>query len=99
MRSLEQGRVEDRARRRLTLPRLELDDDLIERIEALGAEERALELLAKLPYDQAEAVRARVLDQRSYKDIAASVEASAAVVRKRVSRGLLTLRGLAKGRP
>ena len=36
MRSIEQGRVEDRARRRLTLPRLEIDDDLIERIEALG---------------------------------------------------------------
>ena len=49
MRSIEQGRVEDRARRRLTLPRLELDDDLIERIEALGAEERALELLGQAP--------------------------------------------------
>ena len=44
-------------------------------------------------------MRARVLDQRSYKDIAASVKTSEAVVRKRVSRGLLTLRGLAKGRP
>jgi RNA polymerase sigma-70 factor (ECF subfamily) len=99
MRSLEQGRVEDRARRRLTMPRLEIDDDLVERIEALGAEERALELLAKLPAEQAEAVRARVLDQRSYKDIAASVKTSEAVVRKRVSRGLLALRGLAKGRP
>jgi len=94
MRSLEHGRVEDRARRRLAMPRLEIDDDLAERIERLGAEERALELLEKLPADQAEAVRARVLDQRSYKEIAASVKTSEAVVRKRVSRGLTTLRGL-----
>ena len=43
-------------------------------------------------------MRARVLEQRSYKEIAASVRVSEAVVRKRVSRGLLTLRGLAKGR-
>ncbi len=97
MRSIEQGRVEDRARRKLALPRLEVDDDLVERIEALGAEARALELLERLPSDQADAVRARVLDQRSYKDIAASVRVSEAVVRKRVSRGLLTLRTFAKG--
>ena len=90
MRSIELGRVEDRARRRLALPRLEVDDDLVERIEALGAEARALELLERLPPDQADAVRARVLDQRSYKDIAASVRVSEAVVRKRVSRGLVT---------
>ena len=90
MRSIEQGQVEDRARRKLALPRLEIDDDVAERIERLGAEERALELLERLPPDQADAVRARVLEQRSYKDIAASVRVSEAVVRKRVSRGLLT---------
>ena len=95
MRSLEQGRVEDRARRQLALPRVQIDEDVAERIERLGAEERALELL---PPDQADAVRARVLERRSSKDIAASVRVSEAVVRKRVSRGLLTLRGLARGR-
>jgi RNA polymerase sigma-70 factor (ECF subfamily) len=94
LRSLEHGRVEDRARRRLAMPPLEVDDDLAERIERLGAEERALELLGRLPPDQAEAVRARVLDQRSYAEIAAAVKTSEAVVRKRVSRGLSTLRGL-----
>jgi RNA polymerase sigma-70 factor (ECF subfamily) len=94
MRTIEQGHVEDRARRRLAIPRLTVDDELTERIERLGAEERALELLDRLPPDQADAVRARVLEQRSYKDIAASVRVSEAVVRKRVSRGLLTLRGL-----
>ena len=53
MRSIEQGQVEDRARRKLALPRLEIDDDVAERIERLGAEERALELLDRLPPDQA----------------------------------------------
>jgi RNA polymerase sigma-70 factor, ECF subfamily len=98
MRSIEQGQVEDRARRKLALPRLEIDDDVAERIARLGAAARALELLEQLPPDQADAVRARVLDQRSYKEIAASVRVSEAVIRKRVSRGLVTLRGLAKGR-
>jgi RNA polymerase sigma factor (sigma-70 family) len=97
MRSIEQGQVEDRARRKLALPRMEIDDEIAERIERLGAEERALELLEQLPPDQADAVRARVLDQQSYKEIAASVRVSEAVVRKRVSRGLYALRGLAKG--
>jgi RNA polymerase sigma factor (sigma-70 family) len=96
MRSIDRGQVEDRARRRLAMPRLEIDDDLAERIERLGAESRALELLELLPPDQADAVRARVLDQRSYKDIASSVRVSEAVVRKRVSRGLVALRGLVK---
>ena len=97
MRSIEQGQVEDRARRKLALPRIEIDDDVAERIERLGAEERALELLERLPPDQADAVRARVLEPRSYKDIAASVRVSEAVVRKRVSRGLVTLRAFAEG--
>ena len=41
-------------------------------------------------------MRWRVLEQRSYKEIAASVRVSEAVIRKRVSRGLVALRGLAK---
>ena len=94
LRSLEHGRVEDRARRRLAMPRLEVDDELAERIERLGAEERALELLEQLPAEQAEAVRSRVLEERSYREIAAGLRTSEAVVRKRVSRGLMTLRGL-----
>src|SRR4051794_11934557 len=41
MRSIEQGRGEDRARRKLVLPRLVGDDDISERIERLGAQGRA----------------------------------------------------------
>ena len=92
MRSIERGRVEDRARRKLAMPRLEIDDELVDRIERLAGEERAFELLDQLPPAQAEAVRAHVLDDRSYKDIADTVKVSEAVVRKRVSRGLLTLK-------
>ena len=61
MRSIEQGQVEDRARRKLALPRLEIDDDRAERIERLGAAARALELLEQLPPAQAVAVRWRVV--------------------------------------
>lgn len=92
--ALERGRVEDRARRKLALPRVQVDDELAERIERLAGEERAFELLEQLPAAQAEAVRARVLDERSYEEIAAAVQVSEAVVRKRVSRGLMTLKGL-----
>ena len=45
-----------------------------------------------LPGDQREAVRARVVDERDYPDIAKDLRCSEAVVRKRVSRGWGTLR-------
>ncbi len=48
--------------------------------------------LERLPDDQREAVRARVLDERSYPDIAGELDTSELVVRKRVSRGLSNLR-------
>lgn len=94
MRSFERGRVEDRARRKLALPPLAVDDELARRIERLAGEERAFELLEQLPQAQAQAVRAHVIDERSYKDIAAADQVSEAVVRTRVSRGLMTLKGL-----
>jgi RNA polymerase sigma factor (sigma-70 family) len=90
--SLRRRRVEDRARRRLDLPVLVLDDELLERIAAIGADERADALLARLPADQAGAVRARVLDEQPYDRIAAGLRCSESVVRQRVSRGLAQLR-------
>jgi RNA polymerase sigma factor (sigma-70 family) len=84
------GRVEARARRRLGMPRLVLDDEVIERIDALDG--AALELLDDLPVAAREAVRARVVDERDYPDIARDLRCSQAVVRKRVSRGLAALR-------
>jgi RNA polymerase sigma factor (sigma-70 family) len=91
-RSRERGRVENQARVRLALPPLTLDDEMIARIEAAGSEERALKLLARLPQDQRHVLKARVLDDRGYDEIAAELQCSESVVRKRVSRGLAALR-------
>jgi RNA polymerase sigma factor (sigma-70 family) len=88
--SRRRGRVEARARHRLGMPSLELTDELLERIEALGGD--AVDLVAELPSEQGEAVRARVVDEREYREIARDLRCSEAVVRKRVSRGLAAMR-------
>jgi RNA polymerase sigma-70 factor, ECF subfamily len=97
LRALERGRVEDRARRRLGMRPLVLEDDLLARIAAAGGDQRVAELLDQLPGDQAAAVHARVIDERPYSEIASRIGCSESVVRKRVSRGLTTLRDIAKG--
>ncbi|HEX8158390.1 MAG TPA: RNA polymerase sigma factor [Solirubrobacteraceae bacterium] len=90
------GAVETRARRRMGLARLELDDEQLERVEAdalrEGPHARVLEELAGLPADQRAAVEARVVHELDYAQIALATNASEVVVRKRVSRGLSTLR-------
>jgi len=63
------GRVEDKVRRALGMAPILLTDEGIERIEKLGAAP-ARELLEALPADQREAVRAHILDERSYTEIA-----------------------------
>jgi RNA polymerase sigma factor (sigma-70 family) len=88
--SRRQGRVEARARRRLGMAPLVLTDESIERITALDP--TVLTLVDELPGDQQVAVRARVIDERDYPDIAMDLRCSEAVVRKRVSRGLGTIR-------
>lgn len=90
-RALERGRVEDRARRRLGMAPLALDDEAIERVEACRGG-RAVELLDELPEEQRDAVRERVIEEREYGEIAARTRTSEAVVRKRVSRGLAGIR-------
>lgn len=91
--SRRRGRVEDRARRRLAMDPIVLMDEDLERIDRLGrSEEEITGLLAGLPAEQRAAIRARVLDERSYAEIARELVCSEAVVRKRVSRGLARLR-------
>jgi len=91
--SFRRGRVADDARRRIGMPQISLDDHDLERIEATAGSDLAIDhLLAALPADQRVAIRARILDERSYPEIAAELECSEAVVRKRVSRGLARLR-------
>jgi len=90
--AFERGSVEDRARRKLGLPRLELDDEALERIVAVAGANadgaRAVALLEDLPADQREAIEARVLAEDDYPAIAARLRCSESVIRKRVSRGL-----------
>lgn len=91
--SVRRGAVERRARERLGIQPLALDDDALARIDELGGEgDQAMAALAELPDDQQAAVRARVLGELSYDEIADRLGTSSAVARKRVSRGLATLR-------
>lgn len=92
--SLRRGRVEDRARRKLGIREaVTFSGEELERIEALASlDGQSVELLGRLPAAQREAIRARVLDEDSYREIAARLKTSELVVRKRVSRGLSTLK-------
>jgi RNA polymerase sigma factor (sigma-70 family) len=89
-------RVEDAARRKLGMRPLEIDDDELAELEArldLRAQEAWLaDALAELPPEQRAAILARVVDEQDYDEIAAAVKTSPSVIRKRVSRGLATLR-------
>lgn len=92
--SLRRGRVEASARRKVGIrDAFVLSGEDLERIEALGSlDGQTLALLDALPNDQREAVRAHVLDERSYREIAGELQLSELVIRKRVSRGLTTLK-------
>jgi RNA polymerase sigma factor (sigma-70 family) len=86
------GYAERRARRRLGMERIELSDDDIARIMRLAEAVQARALMERLAPEQRDAITAHVLDERPYDEIAAELNTSQAVVRKRVSRGLATMR-------
>lgn len=91
--SVRRGRVEQVARDRLVLDPLEIDDEDIARIEDLAASfDVATSLEQLLSAEQHAALKARIVDEREYSDIARDLRCSEAVVRKRVSRALRTLR-------
>lgn len=87
-------RVEDRARRRLGVVPIGLEDSDLERVRALADSEhsRVAELLERLPEDERSAVSARIVQERSYAEVAISLRCSEMVARKRVSRGLARMR-------
>lgn len=86
-------RVEDSARRRVGLDRTELTDADLERVDDLVSLEGGVaELFDSLPAVLREAVTQRVIEERSYEEIAADLSCSESVIRQRVSRGLRTLR-------
>ena len=77
---------------------VEITQDDLDRIDALGDSVTVHELLDHLPEDQRAAIVARVVDERGYDEIAVGQGVTEAVVRKRVSRGLAGMRRRWEGR-
>jgi RNA polymerase sigma factor (sigma-70 family) len=95
--SLRRGRAERRARRRLGIPSEPAYDADLERVDELVSQAGTFEgLLEELPAAQRVAVRARVIEERSYPQIAAEVGSTEQAVRQSVSRALSRLRKHAK---
>lgn len=98
--ALLRGRVEDEARTRLRHEPVVLDDEDLLRVDELASrhdESELARLLRRLPEAQRTAILARVVDERSYADIAGELQCSEAVVRQRVTRGLGALRSRMEG--
>jgi RNA polymerase sigma factor (sigma-70 family) len=96
-RYLRRGRVERRAVQRLgiRLPSLH-EDDVAAIEERAGLDELRAALgveLARLSLEQREALRLRVVEDRSYAEVALVLGISEQAARARVSRGLRTLAG------
>ena len=95
--SRRRGRVQDEARRRLALEPIAITDEDLERVaDVADSGGRVEAALAALPDDQRDAVLARVVQERSYADIATEMRCSEMLVRQRVSRGLRALRAQIK---
>jgi RNA polymerase sigma factor (sigma-70 family) len=92
--SRRRGRVEDRTRRRLGIETLELDEADVHETEAMASLPGGgvVELVEALPDGERAAVKARIVDELGYREIAAELRCSELVARKRVSRGLGRLR-------
>jgi RNA polymerase sigma-70 factor (ECF subfamily) len=86
--------VADRSRTELGMAAVELTDHDLERAEELLDAQRLDlgALLDELPPEQREALQARIVEERDYRELAAEWSCSEAVVRQRVSRGLTALR-------
>src|SRR5271167_4961770 len=91
--SRRRGRIEASARRRLKVTPWALTDADLERVDELASlDDQALALLEQLPSATREALLGRIVEERSYEELAAELECSQAVVRQHVSRGLRRLR-------
>jgi RNA polymerase sigma factor (sigma-70 family) len=89
------GRVDANARRRLGMPERELASEDYERIEELvdfePLREALIDALGALPVHQQTAVRLRIVEGKTYEDVAGELGCSADNARQRVSRGLRRL--------
>jgi RNA polymerase sigma factor (sigma-70 family) len=91
--SRRRGQVEDKARRKLMFEPMPVGDDAVVRLEEqIAATDLLAHLAAALSPDQFDALRARVIDERSYREIARELRCSESLVRMRVSRALRALR-------
>jgi RNA polymerase sigma-70 factor (ECF subfamily) len=97
--SRRRGAASRRARERLALERIELDDDDLRAVEAAVAPDNVDRRLAALPEAQAAAVRARILDGQSYAEMEHESQTPQSVLRMRVSRALRALRATAEETP
>jgi RNA polymerase sigma factor (sigma-70 family) len=85
------GYVEQRMRRSLEMERRPVSEGDAEMIRMLG-DDAVRSVLAELPPGERGLVRAHVIDGRPYGELAAEHQTSEVAVRKRMSRGLATLR-------
>jgi RNA polymerase sigma-70 factor (ECF subfamily) len=92
------GRIERAAVARLGIERPSLGTEDIEYLHRQAGLEALRERLAQaldaVRPDQAAAIRARVIEERGYAEIAADFDTTPDVIRARVSRGLKTMQGL-----
>ncbi|MFS8096750.1 RNA polymerase sigma factor [Lentzea alba] len=97
-RALRKQRVETRARERLGLPRLEVDDQSLERIEELvdvtPLVTAVKQALSSMSPKLADAVLLRVAHDLPYEEVAARLGCSEGAARVRVARGLARLEEL-----
>jgi RNA polymerase sigma factor (sigma-70 family) len=86
------GVAEQTARRRLGIPHLELSDEGIERVHATGDAGALRAAWDELPVAHRRALTARVVEERTYEDVACELGTSPVTARQRVSRALAALR-------
>ncbi|HEX3804565.1 MAG TPA: sigma-70 family RNA polymerase sigma factor [Solirubrobacteraceae bacterium] len=91
LRSLRNERTEASARRRLAMSTVPIDDDALAAITSIDSS-GLLAFLDDLPEGQRDAVRARVVEDLGYEELARHLNVTEQVARKRVSRGLRQLR-------
>jgi RNA polymerase sigma factor (sigma-70 family) len=101
-RTWQRGQIERRACERLGVAPIAFNDASLERVEALvdaaDPSNPLVRALDALPPGQREAIRAHVLDEQPYADVARRLGVSEPTVRQRVSRGLARLRTTLEGR-
>lgn len=95
VKTMKRGQAEDRARKRLGIPRVEMTDESFERAEQLADIEGERKLIAEaveqMPGDLAAAVYLRVGLDLPYAEVARRLDCTEGAARVRVMRGLAKL--------